>query len=135
MLASCRGRRIARTPHVGSAERVTEEVPMAGRMSNRDRIAQKQAEAAAASKAKAAAKAGPEAAESPAKSPAKSPTRSTAKKAPPRMKIVWVVCESSGNHVMHYPYAQENEAIAEAKQRTEQTGKTHFVTRAEVPFE
>ena len=100
---------------------------MADRMSNRNRIAQKQAEAAAAGKEKEAAKSEPKA--------GKPAAKARAKKAPARIKIVWAVCEPSGSHAKYYPYAQENEAIADAKQRTESTGKTHFVTKAEVPFE
>jgi hypothetical protein len=101
-------------------------------MSNRDRIAQKQAEADAASKERAERAAQKK---DVAAKPAKSAAKARQKAAPARIRIVWAVCESSGNHVKYYPFAQESEAIADAKQRTEQTGKTHFVTRAEQPIE
>jgi len=100
---------------------------MAGKMSNRDRIAHMAAEAQATRREKAAAKAG--------SAPRKPAAKSRAKQPPARVKIVWAVCDQSGSQVKTYPYAQESEANADARQRTETTGKTHFVNRAEVPFE
>jgi hypothetical protein len=58
--------------------------------------------------------------------------RATSKPGPARIKIVWAVCDQSGVQVKTYPYAEEAEAIAEARRRTESTGRTHFVNRAEV---
>lgn len=51
-----------------------------------------------------------------------------------RVKIVWQVCDPSGKEVKSFPYAQEQEARAEAAALTTSTGKTHFVGKAEVPF-
>lgn len=104
---------------------------MPGKMSNRDRIAQKALEAEVGRKEKAAKKE-----VDPAAKPASKPARkSRSKAAPARIKIVWAVCDQSGAQVKLFPYAQEQEAQAEAQARTTSTGKTHFVTRAEVPFE
>ncbi len=114
---------------------------MPGKMSNRDRIAQKAAEAAATERQKTVDKDGKE-----AKEP-KAP-RSASKSAPKaaksgsksggrtfgRIKIVWLVCGPSGAEVKSYPYAQEGAARTEAEQLTASSGKTHFVRRAEVPL-
>jgi hypothetical protein len=100
---------------------------MAGRMSNRDRIQNLRAEADAAAKEKEAAKAAK------AKEP-KAARKSSGKKAPaaPRVRIVWMVCDAAGRDVKQFPYAQEQEARAEAAQLTTSTGKTHFVKQADV---
>jgi hypothetical protein len=95
-------------------------------MSNRDRIAHLRAEADAAAREKAAAKA--EKAARP-----KSSRRATASKPPGRVRFVWSVCGPSGKEVQRFAYAQEAEARAESARRTESTGQTHFVTKAEVP--
>lgn len=102
---------------------------MPGKMSNKDRIAQKALEAEVGRKEKAVKKtAAPKAAGGTVR-------KSRAKAAPARIKIVWAVCDQSGAQVQLFPYAQEQEAKAEAQARTTSSGKTHFVTRAEVPFE
>lgn len=95
-------------------------------MSNRERIEHLRAEADATAREKAAAKAARAAAGPTAKN----------KKAPPaarRVRIVWSVCDASGREVQQFPYAQEQEARAEAQRRTEASGRTHFVTQADVP--
>lgn len=100
-------------------------------MSNRDRIAHLRAEADAAAKEKA------ERAQSAPKSP-KSPkasSRTRAAKPSGRVRFVWSVCGPSGKEVVRFPYAQEVEARAEAVRRTETSGQTHFVAKAEVPVE
>ena len=97
---------------------------MAGNMSNRDRIARLAEEAELDRQQRAARKAA---------APAKSARK--AKAAPARIRIVWAVCESSGAQVTTFPYAQEEAAQADARQRTAATGKAHFVTKAEVPFD
>lgn len=107
---------------------------MAGRMSNRDRIEQMRQEADAAAAEKAAAKA-LKAAEK-----AAAPARKAAAKAVPtrsrgRVRIVWNVCDPSGKEVQQFPYAQEAEAIQCAQQLTAANGRTHFVKKAEVPFQ
>ena len=104
---------------------------MAGRMSNRDRIAHAALEAAATSKDKAKAESLRKA------SPTKRKTASRAKKTTPvgRTRIVWAVCSPSGATVETYPYPKEAEARAEAERLTEEKGRPHFVKRDEVPFE
>lgn len=104
---------------------------MAGRMSSRDRLANLQAEAAAKQKEKDAAKVARDAAK--ASAPAKK-GKAPAKATPGRVRIVWHVCDPSGAPVQTFPYAQEAEAQAEAKRRTAEAGKTHFVTKAEEPL-
>ncbi|MFY7948408.1 MAG: hypothetical protein ACOVRP_04255, partial [Gemmatimonas sp.] len=104
---------------------------MAGRMSNRDRIENLRAEADAAAKEKEAAKA----AKAAKASEPKAARKSSGKKAPaaaPRVRIVWMVCDAAGRDVKQFPYAQEQEARAEAAQLTTSTGKTHFVKQADV---
>lgn len=102
---------------------------MAGRMSNRDRIQHPRAEADAAAKEKAAAKAAK------AAEPAAARKSSSKKKTAPttRVRIVWSVCDPSGKEVQQFPYAQEQEARAEAQRRCTETGRTHFVKQADVP--
>ena len=100
-------------------------------MSNRDRIEHLRLEADATAKEKAAAKA-EKAAKPPA--PRKASSKTAAPKARGRVRIVWNVCDPSGKEVKQFPYAQDQEAQAEAKQQTAATGKTHFVAKAEVPF-
>ncbi len=113
---------------------------MAGRMSNRDRIEHLRLEADAAAKEKAAAKAEKAAraaapgAAAPRKTASKTSSKTSAQKARGRVRIVWNVCDPSGKEVKQFPYAQEQEAQAEAKLQTATTGKTHFVAKAEVPF-
>ncbi|HEX5050768.1 MAG TPA: hypothetical protein VFZ65_03250 [Planctomycetota bacterium] len=104
---------------------------MAGRMSNRERIEQLRAEAAAAAREKAAARA-----EKAARAPAarKSSGKGAAPPARGRVRIVWNVCDPSGKEVRQFPFAQEQEARAEAAQLTTSTGRTHFVMKADVPF-
>ncbi|MGE3172159.1 MAG: hypothetical protein AB7O97_05985 [Planctomycetota bacterium] len=102
---------------------------MAGRSSNRDRIAHRQAEAAATEQerqqkaaARAAAKASGDAA----------PRKRATKAPPPRVRIVWAVRDSSGAEVATFPYAEEAAAQEDARQRTAASGRTHFVSKAEV---
>jgi hypothetical protein len=102
---------------------------MAGRMSNRDRIAHLRAEADATAKEKAAAKAAK--ADQPAA--ARKPAGKKKAAAPARVRIVWAVCDPTGKEVQQFPYPQEKEARAEAQQLTASTGKTHFVKQSDVP--
>lgn len=104
---------------------------MSGRMSSRERIARLAQAAEIERKEKAAKKSTP-AADKPARA---TKSRSKTKAATTRIKIMWAVCDQTGAQVQLFPYAQEQEAQAEAKLRTENSGKTHFVNRAEVPFE
>ncbi len=105
---------------------------MTRRMSNRDRIEHMRAEADATAKEKEAAKA--------AKAAAPKTARSSTRKAasaptPRRVRIVWSVCDQSGKDVQQFPYAQEEQARAEAAQRTASSGRTHFVKQADVAVE
>lgn len=99
-------------------------------MSNRDRIEHLRAEAEAAAKEKAAAKA-----EKAARSPTsrKSSRKAAAEK--PRVRIVWLVCDPSGKEWKQFPYAQEQEARAEALRQSTATGRSYFVTQADVPLQ
>ena len=106
---------------------------MARGSSNRERIERMAEEAELTSKEKAtgAKKTVP----AKKKAPAKKTTRKTASKPPGRTRVVWLLCDQSGTAVETYPYAEEQAARGEAEKRTKDTGKTHFVTRGEVPFE
>lgn len=101
---------------------------MARRMSNRDRIEHLRAEADAAAREKAAAKAAKAAA-----GPSARVGRRKAADPPRRVRIVWSVRDASGKEVQQFPYAEEQQARAEAQRRSEATGRTHFVTQADVP--
>lgn len=105
---------------------------MARHSSNRDRIERmaQEAEVTRKEKEKEAAAA---ADKKPA--PAKKTTRKTAAKTPGRIKVVWQVCDQAGRTVKTYPYPEEQAARSEAEKLTEDTGKTHFVTRGEEPLE
>lgn len=96
--------------------------------SNRERIERLAREAEVARQEKAAAEAKKNA-------PAKKTTRKTAAKAGGRTRAVWLVCDQTGATVLTYPYRDEQAARAEAERRTQETGKTHFVKRGEVPFD
>ena len=102
---------------------------MARHSSNRDRIERLAQEAEVAAREKAARAAAKKTA------PAKKATRKTASKPAGRTRVVWLVCDQSGSAVKTFPYPEEQAARDEAARRTEDTGKTHFVTRGEVPFE
>jgi hypothetical protein len=102
---------------------------MAGRMSNRERIERLRAEAEATAKEKAAAKAAK------AALPPKSRKSSSKAQQPARVRIVWLVCDPSGKEVKRFPYAQEQEARADAQQQSAATGRSYFVMQADAPYE
>jgi hypothetical protein len=106
---------------------------MQRRMSNRDRIAHLRAEADAAAKERADRAAAKSSAKPSVRSSAKSGGRARAAKPVGRVRFVWSVCGPSGKEVIRFPYAQEEQARADAAQRTASTGQTHFVTKAEEP--
>jgi hypothetical protein len=106
---------------------------MAGRMSNRERIEHMRAEADAKAKEREAKKA--EKAANPPKAKAAGGKKAAAAKSTARVRLAWSVCDHTGKEVQQFPYAQEAEAKAEAEQRTTATGRTHFVTKAEVRVE
>ena len=99
---------------------------MAGRPSNRERIARAALEAEAAAKEKASAKKA---------APKASAKKSSAKKLTGRTRIVWLLNDASGRPVKTFLYPDEKKARAEAEKLTAETGKTHFVSRGEEPFE
>ena len=90
---------------------------MAGRLSNRERIARAALEAEAAAKQKASSR------------------KASSKKFTGRTRVVWLLCDPSGRSVRTYLYPEEQKARADAEKLTAETGKTHFVSRGEVPFE
>jgi hypothetical protein len=96
-------------------------------MSNRDRIARKAMEAEIARKEREA--------QQQAEPASTSKRKPKAKAAPAPIRIVWAVCDSSGAQVTTFPYAQEEAAQEDARQRTAATGRSHFVTKAKVPLE
>jgi hypothetical protein len=103
---------------------------MARHSSNRERIERLAKEAEVTRKEKAAA------AETKKSAPAKKKTtRKTATKTTTRTRAVWLVCDQSGTSVKTYKYRDEEAARAEAEKRTQESGKTHFVKRGEVPFD
>ncbi len=102
---------------------------MAQRSSNRERIERLAQEAEITRREKAASAAAKKTA------PARKATRKTAAKPAGRTRVVWLVCDQSGSAVKTYPYPEEKDARGEAKRLTKNTGKSHFVTRGEVPFE
>jgi hypothetical protein len=96
-------------------------------MSNKDRIARAALEAEATAKQKTTKK-----------TTAKKTTgtkKTTTKKTAGRIRVVWLLCDQSGSTVRTYAYPREQEVRAEAERLTTKTGKTHFVTRGEVPFD
>ena len=112
---------------------------MAGRMSNRDRIAHLRAEADATAAEKAAAKAA-KAAEPAGEKPKPKARKAAAGKAAPgksggKVRIVWVVCDQSGKVVKQFPYAEEQQARDDAREQSAATGKTFFVKQADVRVE
>ena len=100
---------------------------MAGRPSNRDRIARAALEAEAAAKEKSSAKKA-----SPTGSPAK---KASGKKPAGRTRVVWLLCDQAGRSVKSYLYPEEQQARTDAEKLTAETGKPHFVSRGEEPFE
>ena len=103
---------------------------MAGRMSNRDRIARLRAEADAAAKEKEAARA-----EKAARPAAARKSAGSAPKSAGRVRLAWNVCDQRGKPVQQFPYAQEQAARDEATRLTEESGRPHFVAKAEVPVD
>jgi hypothetical protein len=45
------------------------------------------------------------------------------------------VCDPSGKEVKRFPYAQEQEARADAQQQSAATGRSYFVMQADAPYE
>ena len=96
-------------------------------MSNKDRIARKAEEArATASDKEQRAASKPEA-------PAGRKPRVPAP--PPRLKVVWVVCDAARKVVKTYPYPEQAAAQKEAAALTTSTGKEHVVRKDKVPME
>lgn len=53
----------------------------------------------------------------------------------PRVKVVWSVRDSMGDVVRTFAYSAHDEAVAEAKRLTEESGRTHYVQRDKVPVD
>ena len=102
---------------------------MAEHMSNRVRIAKLAAEKAAERKQKAEKK---------KKAPARkkrATKKSGAAASGGRMKVVWAVCDQTGNSVKSYDYPKRADADTEAARLSESKGKPHFVRSEKVPME
>lgn len=95
-------------------------------MSNRDRIARAAEEARLAEEEKLAKK-------SARKKATKRSSRSRAKDV--RMKIVWVVCNSSGSAVRVFAYPDKDAATAEAQRLSSSTGQPHELRPTKVPMD
>lgn len=108
---------------------------MAKRMSNRDRIAKMAAEKAAEKKSKVAKKAKAKKAKAKKKPVRKTKAKAGAARSSGRMRLVWVVCDHTGNGVKSFDYPERDKADAEAAKRTESKGKPHFVKSEKVPME
>lgn len=96
-------------------------------MSNRDRIARAQAEAAASATEKAA-----KAAKKPA---TKAPSRAKAAATPQRMKIVWEIFGPAGKALKTFPYADKELAEAEVKRLNGTGERRHELRGTKVPME
>jgi hypothetical protein len=92
-------------------------------MSNRDRIARMQEEAALTAKEK----------ETKAKAAPKEPKKKGATAPVGRLKIVWAVCAVNGSIVKTFPYPDKASAEAEVKRLSEQA--PHHLRAEKVPFE
>ena len=84
-----------------------------GHMSNRERIARAQAEAAAKQ--------------------AQGGSRKSAGE--PRMKVVWTVCSSTGKVIESFPYSDKARAEARVGELSASTGDTHELRQAKVPMD
>lgn len=90
------------------------------RMSNRERIARAAEEARLGAAEKAAKKA---------------QKKPRAPKAPVRMKVVWDVCNTTGDAVKTFAYPDKAQAEAETESLTRSTGRTHILRPTHVPME
>lgn len=108
------------------------------RMSNRDRIAQKAAEAKAAAdeaEKKAKKKAAKKTTKKTTKKAAKKTTsRTKAAATPERLKVVWSVCDAGGSVVKSYPYPEKAEAEAEVARLTEKKNRPYRLRADKVPM-
>jgi hypothetical protein len=103
------------------------------RSSSKDRLERMALEAAAAADEKKQNAASKKLASS---APRKAPSRSKAtSKVSGRLKVVWDVCDPYAKTVRTFPYPEEAAARTEAERLSEETGKSHFVARKQVPFE
>ncbi len=106
---------------------------MGGRMSSRDRIARLREEAEIAQRERDEAKQRREAERATA-----APTRRrppAASQSSGRTKVVWTLCDSAGRSLHRYAYRDEAVARAEAERLSDETGKTHFVKKEDIPFD
>jgi hypothetical protein len=101
---------------------------MASRMSNRDRIQQKAAEAEAEAKLKDEKKAKK-------KTARKTTRKKKAAAAVERQKVVWKVFNANFKEVACFPYSEKAKAEAEATALSKKLDKSHFVNAVKVPFD
>jgi len=101
------------------------------RMSNRERIARAAEEARLAEAEKKAEK--PSSKAKVRKKAAKRTPRSRAKEV--RMKLVWVIYNSSGKPVKTFAYPDKDAGTVEAQQLSGSTGHPHELRAVKVPME
>jgi hypothetical protein len=106
------------------------DVPMAKRLSNRQRIERMAEEASTEAEIKEPVAEDGEPQPSVKKAP-------RAKKSAPkqkRMKLVWRVVDQSAREVASFPYREKPQADARAAELSQKTGKPHAVTSFRVPM-
>jgi hypothetical protein len=108
---------------------------MAGRMSNKDRIARLAAEKDAERKEKAKKKAASKKKKATSKRKTTKRSSRSSTKSAGRLKAVWVVCDQSGTPVKTFAYGEKAQAEKEAKKLTDDKNKLHFVKMDKVPME
>ncbi|MFO0980213.1 MAG: hypothetical protein U1E76_00440 [Planctomycetota bacterium] len=97
------------------------------RMSSRERLERKAAEAEVAAKEKTERKATP--------TPTRSSSRKSAVASVVRQKVVWKVFNAGFKEVAEFPHPKKAEADALAAKLTTESGTSHFVNAAKVPME
>ncbi len=113
---------------------------MAKRMSNKERIQRKSAEAEATAVEKEKKKAASKAAKPKAASARPVGTRrekhgaASASPATTRLKLVWKVFNANGKEVAVFPYPEKTEADAMAQKLSQKSGSPHFVNGVKVPL-
>lgn len=105
---------------------------MAQRMSNRERIQRKAAEASIAAEEKAVKKEKRAASKKTSASKKKASSKSSKEV---RMRAAWGVFDNSYRMVSSFPYTAKEEAEAEAVKLTKQKDSTHFVKMSKTPME
>ncbi len=70
----------------------------------------------------------------PKKSERKDETRPTRSSGPPRLKVVWSVCDIGGRMLQQFDYSQKSEAEALVARLIEKGKGHHFVRSEKVPM-